>query len=219
MTKRKITMITNVNFVKVANLCEPNALFDFGGACTDYLCHLSGAGWFAENVISSDGLYEIFNVIFGVPFFQGSHELWLFIGNDCWQPDTKIVRHRKLWGYMRGQGIGFAGSCESAIQKIVESDCGVKFFGALKVGCLKPNEIFEIINNWECAYMAFLPIGVDVSNLLDSGWEGNLREDCKFVRDIVDLNGVLLKKVGWFDDAEIGVLAISSAENINAFRS
>lgn len=27
------------------------------------------------------------------------YDLWLFIGSSAWQPDTRIVRHRKLWGH------------------------------------------------------------------------------------------------------------------------
>lgn len=68
--------------------------------------------------------------------------------------------------------------------------------------------ILNAVLNERCSCLVALPdIYLEV-NVLGAGWTGNAAEDSNFLYGVFEKEGVLVKKVGEFDDPHKGFLAM-----------
>ncbi|WP_335945380.1 hypothetical protein [Pseudomonas sp. G166] len=141
------------------------------------------------------------------------YDLWLFIGSSAWQPDTRIVRHRKLWGALKSRGYEIVGGSNSQ-EYIVEEEGKIKFFGALRLSKMSIGTVANVLEAERCSYVIALPKGFNVQVALDKGWSGDVEEDLSFHYLLSEKQGLLFKKVGEFDDGERGFITVGSSELI-----
>ncbi|KAE9644002.1 hypothetical protein [Pseudomonas sp. PB106] len=133
--------------------------------------------------------------------------LYAFIGNSTWQPDTRVVRYRGLWGGLKSRGVNLIGGTQ-AKEVVVECDGKLKFFGMLCVSGVADRLILNAVLNERCSYLVALPKNHLEEITLGTGWTGNTVEDSRFLYDVFEKEGLLVKKVGEFDDPHKGFLAM-----------
>lgn len=143
-------------------------------------------------------------------------ELWLLAGTRAWQPDTRVVRHYKLWGALRARGFKVPSDLQSGEEVMIHSEGKLKFFGATNLSELAPENAAQFLLKEQCAYIVALPRGLPLHTLLELGWAGELPVDCAIISHVVEANALLLKRIGEFDDLERGLVAIGAPPVVNA---
>ncbi len=137
---------------------------------------------------------------------------WLFVGHRSWQPDNRIVRHRKLWTAITSKGINIPDG-ERVSEVIVSSENGIKFFGLIKCASIASPSVASILRTgWE-TQLIFAEESVAMSAskfLLLNGWDhiGNAPPD-KIVDLICENDIFAYLPLGWFDDRESGCAVIA----------
>lgn len=139
------------------------------------------------------------------------YDFWLILGNSAWQPDTRIVRYRKLWGALKFRGGEVLGGSDSQ-ESIVESNERLKFFGALRLSELSITTVVDVIVDERCSYIVATPKIFELKRIIDVGWSGSVVEDFSLCCYVCEGSGLLFKQVGEFDDNERGFLSIGSPE-------
>lgn len=139
------------------------------------------------------------------------YDVWLLLGNSAWQPDTRIVRYRKLWGALKFRGDEISGGSGSQ-ESVVEAYGKLKFFGALRFSELSIASLIDVIVEEPCLYIAATPKAFEFKCILDVGWSGSVAEDFSLCCQVCEENGLLFKQVGEFDDHEWGFISIGSPE-------
>lgn len=98
----------------------------------------------------------------------------------------------------------------------MESDAGLKFFGAMEMteNAMEAGLVQAAMSE-RCAYIALLPKDADPAELAKVGWIGDLPHRDLALR-VAELDGLVLKRVGAFDDLEKGIVAIGREDLISA---
>jgi len=163
-----------------------------------------------------EALLPVFRFIYAVIGRKiPDYSLWLFIGNSAWQPDTRIVRYRKLWGALAARGINVS-HIFSKQEVMCESNGKLKFFGAVQLSELSVQSVVQLLLEERCAYLAALPSSIGPEDILNLGWSGELVEDSKVIECLVKRNGLLIKRTGEFDDEERGAIIIGIPELVRS---
>ena len=212
-------MTTNIRVEAAENLFTKNDVMNFNQAATTLTNAVAGASWVADG-----SSYETFLLVFNhvltlVKSRLPGNELWLLIGSQVWQPDTRVVRYYKLWGGLRRRGFKIPDNKQSIEEVMIESQGRLKFFGAAKLFEFAVEEIAQILFKEHCAYLVAWPSGLPLRTLLELGWSGDAWADLEFVNRSAESDALLLKKIGEFDDPERGLLAIGRQPVVDALFS
>jgi hypothetical protein len=211
-------MITNIRLVSAADLSVSNEVMNFNRREL-HGSTLAGAAWIIDGATPRDALLSTLKLAYNsISKKLPDHVIWLLIGSSAWEPDTRIVRYRKLSGALAGRGIKI--SHASDWQEIMLESAGkIKFFGAMRLSELSVNSVVHTLLEEHCTYLVALPYDRPPQGVLEIGWSGNLAEDYDTVIYVSTLGGLLLKSVGEFDDNERGVVAIGQPGLVTALLS
>jgi hypothetical protein len=101
-------------------------------------------------------------------------------------------------------------------EAVVGSDAGLKFFGAMEMteDATEPSLVQAAMSE-RCAYIALLPKDVDPIEFANVGWIGDLPLDHDLAMRIADSEGLVLKRVGAFDDLDMGIVVIGKKSLIS----
>lgn len=205
-------MTTKIRIVSVPDLFTDNELINLGRMHLPEGNSLAGACWCVEGLSAYEALLFVLRVLYrliGKTF--PSYKVWLFIGNSTWQPDTRIVRFRKLWGALAARGIDIPHA--SGTQELMcELKGKLKFFGATQLSEFSVGSVAKALVEERCAYVVALPSCIGPEEILDIGWSGELAEDSKVIASLIEKDGLLIKRFGEFDDVEKGVLGVGRPE-------
>ncbi|NWB51286.1 hypothetical protein [Pseudomonas gingeri] len=218
MMRQKNTMVTDFKTLRTLDVFVGNEVVNLKREQGGMGLELSAVNWFIEDG-SRDVLLNILSFIFDL--FERKmpeYELWLFSGHSAWQPDTRVVRYRRLWGSLKARGLEVSGGQRSK-DYIVERNGGVKFFGALRLPDLSVENILKLMIEERCSYVVVLPSNFDVETIVREGWSGRVIEDVSFFRRVSDCGGLIVKYFGEFDDRERGFLSIGRLELVQALWS
>jgi len=171
---------------------------------------LGAIEWAVERGVRVD----VFPMLFGAVLDDvgrrfGGHEVWLITGHSAWQPDTKVVRHRKLFNSLKMLGIGLEETCDR-FEFLIERDGKLKYFGAARLAPESVVAAGRTMTPRSCSYILVQPKGIGLGHLPAAGWTGQWNEDNGLVSAVANRNGLLFQRVGFFDDPEVGVVAVSS---------
>lgn len=142
-----------------------------------------------------------------------SHDFWLFVTNSSWQTDTRIVRHRRLWGSLKFRGFELKG-CDLEQELLVIRDGEIKFFCATRLSKISLSDVAKLILEERCSYILAVPDGFDVNCALRIGWSGVMQDDLKYMEYVALSGGIILKALGEFDDPDSGFLCFGNPINI-----
>lgn len=214
MMKSEIIMTTDIKVTSAPDLLVNNEVFNIRCAGKRGGGELSVASFLTAGA-SSDSVSSVLSYLYDLIEKKfPDYDLWFFLGSSAWQPDTRIVRHRKLWGALKFRGYEVVGGSNSQ-EYIVEAEGKIKFFGALRLSKLSIETVASVLETERCSYVAALPKGFDVRVALDRGWSGDVEEDLSFHYLLSEKQGLLFKKVGEFDDGERGFISVGLSEQIS----
>lgn len=175
---------------------------------------LSAASYLIAKKEAHESLVTVLGFLFKLLSERFSqYNIWLFIGNSASQPDTRIVRYRKMWGALKHRGLEILGASDLQ-ETIVSVNGGIKFFGALRLSELSIETVINVLLDERCSYIAALPEGFDFQCALNRGWSGEISEDLDYFYCLCKKHGLLLKRIGEFDDCERGFVSIALPELI-----
>ncbi|RON99330.1 hypothetical protein BK674_17985 [Pseudomonas moraviensis] len=205
-TKREIIMITEIKILRENDLSVPNQILNLNGDDGNCRLKLSTAKF-----IASAKPYEALRAVFDfihqrVVKNMPGYAAWLLLSNSAWQPDTRIVKYLGLWGGLKSQGIEVPQG--HSIMHTIERDGKLKFFGGVRVSDLSDGTILEAFLSERCSYVAIVPMDLDMKQALFNGWSGKLWEDLMLCEYVAEGNGLLMARVGEFDDLYNGVVGV-----------
>ncbi len=137
--------------------------------------------------------------------------LWCVVGDSAWQPDTKIMRYKKLFKRLKARGAEFNHS-SLLIEDKVELNGKLKFFGAAQLSWLSIESAVNVMAEETCSYIIVIPEKLGIKELISKGWNDCEVIDLDLLGKVVENNGLLLKAIGHFDDPEAGFLGLGSPD-------
>jgi hypothetical protein len=205
-------MTIDIRVVSVPDIFVDNEVINLGRVRQQEGSVLAGASWSVVGVPAHDALLSTLRFVYGL-IGEKLHNyiVWLFIGNSAWQPDTRIVRYRKLWGALAARGMEISNTFDKQ-EVMCESDGKLKFFGVAQLSELSIRSAAKVIFEERCTYLVALPSSTGPGDFLGIGWSGDLVEDSKFINGLAEYDGLLIKRFGEFDDEERGLVAIGRPE-------
>ena len=209
-TKREIIMITEIKISRENDLSDPDQTINLNG---ENRCRLKlSAASFVASAKPHDSLRAIFDFIHErVVENMPGYAAWLLLGNSAWQPGTRIVKYLGLWGGFKSRGIEVPQGSHSIVHTM-ERDGKLKFFGGIRLSDLLDGTILEAFLAERCSYVAIVPIDLDMEEALLIGWSGKISEDLMLFEYVAEGNGLLMAKIGEFDDLDRGVVAVGKRQ-------
>ncbi|MCL1092085.1 hypothetical protein L2744_21295 [Shewanella profunda] len=201
-------MITDIQMVSAPDLSVANSVMNFRDVTFPVGLSLAGTCWSIIGSPPAESLKTVLRFVAKkVKHQMPDVSMWLLIGHSAWQPDTRIVRYHKLWGSLKARGVDIPlGECPQEF--LLESDGRLKYFGALRLSEVSIESVAQLLLREHCAYLALVPNHTELAQVLKYGWSGDLFEDFSLLSCISKAHGLLLKKIGEFDDKEWGILAM-----------
>lgn len=203
-------MITEIKISRENDLSDPDQTINLNG---ENRCRLKlSAASFVASAKPHDSLRAIFDFIHErVVKNMPGYAAWLLLGNSAWQPGTRIVKYLGLWGGFKSRGIEVRQGSHSIVHTM-ERDGKLKFFGGIRLSDLSDGTILQAFLAERCSYVAIVPIDVDMEEALFIGWSGKLSEDLMLFEYVAEGNGLLMAKIGEFDDLDRGVVAVGKRQ-------
>jgi hypothetical protein len=206
-TKLEIIMTIEIQILSTPDISVDNEVINLHRTHTSAGGVLSAASFLVAGS-SRDSLVFVLDFICEIITKKiPEYEVWLFLGNSAWQPDTRIVRYRKLWEALKSRGLEILGGSRSQ-EIVVEADGKLKFFGALRLSEQSVGTVVNALLDERCSYIAALPKEFDIQSALEVGWSGGVTGDSDFLYHVCESEGLLFKRVGEFDDCDKGFVSI-----------
>ena len=210
-------MTTDIKTAIAQDLFVKNEVMNFDRVASLAAKPLAGKGWQAVGSSPHEALLLVLRLVLTLMKEKLPHlELWLIAGTSAWQPNTRVVRYYKLWAALKARGLDIPTDSPSMDEVLVESDRGLKFFGAIKLSEFAQDSIAQALLEEHCTYLAAMPGHVSPSALLKIGWSGELSGDATLIDFLAEADGLLLKQTGEFEAHERGVVAIGRPSLVNA---
>ena len=203
-------MITEIKISRENDLSDPDQTINLNG---ENRCRLKlSAASFVASAKPHDSLRAIFDFIHErVVENMPGYAAWLLLGNSAWQPGSRIVKYLGLWGGFKSRGIEVPQGSHSIVHTM-ERDGKLKFFGGIRLSDLSDGTILQAFLAERCSYVAIVPIDLDMEEALLIGWSGKISEDLMLFEYVAEGNGLLMAKIGEFDDLDRGVVAVGKRQ-------
>lgn len=207
-------MTTDIRVVSALDLFVDNEVMNLGRRHLPKGNTLAGVCWYVVDISACEALLSVLRFVYGMIGKKiPGYRMWLLVGNSAWQPDTRIVRYRKLWGALAARGIEI--SHASGMQEVMcESQGKLKFFGAAQLSELSVGSVAKVLLEERCTYVVVLPSSIGPEDILSIGWSGELAEDSEVIASLIKCDGLLIKRFGEFDDEERGLVSVGQPELI-----
>ena len=135
---------------------------------------------------------------------KNKFNLYLVLGDDCFNDNTRISQYYKLWKLLKKQHLEVRNSIYSDEIMITKND-KVKFFGGIQVlGRESVSDIVSILLAKQTAHLLLLPEGLKVTTFLQSGFSQIIAENSEYIENVVGSGGIVLFREGYFDDRNTG---------------
>lgn len=178
-------------------------------AFPDNLC-LGAAEWTMDKTRSSEPFAEVLDfVLKRVRQRLNNYDCWLIIGDSVWLDDTRIVRYKKLFNSLKAQGMDFDAAPER-VESFVEKDGKLKFFGAVRLNASVTPVVPLTTTPGSCTYIVARPANSEWQFPLSLGWTGDRNQDGRLITMVAGNGGIVFQRVGYFDDPQVGLVALAS---------
>ena len=135
---------------------------------------------------------------------KNKFNLYLVLGDDCFNDNTRISQYYKLWKLLKKQHLEVRNSIYSDEIMITKND-KVKFFGGIQIlGRESVTDIVSILIAKQTAHLLLLPEGLKVTTFLQSGFSKIIAENSEYIENVVGSGGIVLFREGYFDDRNTG---------------
>ena len=137
---------------------------------------------------------------------KNKFNLYLVLGDDCFNDDTRISQYYKLWKLLKKQHLEVRNANYSDEIMITKND-KVKFFGGIQVlGRESVSDIVSILLAKQTAHLLLLPEELKVTIFLQSGFSKIIAENSEYIENVVGSGGIVLFREGYFDDRNTGFI-------------
>ena len=137
---------------------------------------------------------------------KNKFNLYLVLGDDCFNDDTRISQYYKLWKLLKKQHLEVRNANYSDEIMITKND-KVKFFGGIQVlGRESVTDIVSILLAKQTAHLLLLPEELKVTTFLQSGFSKIIAENSEYIENVVGSGGIVLFREGYFDDRNTGFI-------------
>lgn len=137
---------------------------------------------------------------------KNKFNLYLVLGDDCFNDDTRISQYYKLWKLLKKQHMEVRNANYSDEIMITKND-KVKFFGGIQVlGRESVSDIVSILLAKQTAHLLLLPEELKVTTFLQSGFSKIIVENSEYIENVVGSGGIVLFREGYFDDRNTGFI-------------
>ena len=137
---------------------------------------------------------------------KNKFNLYLVLGDDCFNDDTRISQYYKLWNLLKKQHLEVRNANYSDEIMITKND-KVKFFGGIQVlGRESVSDIVSILLAKQTAHLLLLPEELKVTTFLQSGFSKIIVENSEYIENVVGSGGIVLFREGYFDDRNTGFI-------------
>jgi hypothetical protein len=204
-------MTTEINVGVAENAFTKNDLIKLERSAYEKTIALSAIDWIAKRVPHDATFLEILRFVYcSIRERMSGYYLWLLLGNALWQDDTRIIRYRKIFNSLKAQGLDFEAFQDR--REFMVEQCGkLKFFGAVRLEEDALVLVPETMQPGSCTYLLALPdIAPNLSE--SSGWSGRLNDDFELIQSNVKNDGIIFQRVGYFDDSEVGLVALGKPD-------
>ena len=135
---------------------------------------------------------------------KNKFNLYLVLGDDCFNDNTRISQYYKLWKLLKKQHLEVRNAIYSDEIMITKND-KVKFFGGIQVLDRESvSDIVSILLSKQTAHLLLLPEGLKVTTFLQSGFSKIIAENSEYIENVVGSGGIVLFREGYFDDRNTG---------------
>ena len=135
---------------------------------------------------------------------KNKFNLYLVLGDDCFNDNTRISQYYKLWKLLKKQHLEVRNAIYSDEIMITKND-KVKFFGGIQVLDRESvPDIVSILIAKQTAHLLLLPEGLKVTTFLQSGFSKIIAENSEYIENVVGSGGIVLFREGYFDDRNTG---------------
>ena len=137
---------------------------------------------------------------------KNKFNLYLVLGDDCFNDNTRISQYYKLWKLLKKQHLEVRNAIYSDEIMITKND-KVKFFGGIQVLDRESvPDIVSILIAKQTAHLLLLPEGLKVTTFLQSGFSKIIAENSEYIENVVSSGGIVLFREGYFDDRNTGFI-------------
>lgn len=137
---------------------------------------------------------------------KNKFNLYLVLGDDCFNDNTRISQYYKLWKLLKKQHLEVRNAIYSDEIMITKND-KVKFFGGIQVlGRESVPDTVSILLAKQTAHLLLLPEGLEVTTFLQSGFSKIIAENSEYIENVVGSGGIVLFREGYFDDRNTGFI-------------
>ena len=137
---------------------------------------------------------------------KNKFNLYLVLGDDCFNDNTRISQYYKLWKLLKKQHLEVRNSIYSDEIMITKND-KVKFLGGIQIlGRESVPDIVSILIAKQTAHLLLLPEGLKVTTFLQSGFSKIIAENSEYIENVVGSGGIVLFREGYFDDRNTGFI-------------
>ena len=137
---------------------------------------------------------------------KNKFNLYLVLGDDCFNDNTRISQYYKLWKLLKKQDLEVRNANYSD-EIMIKKNNKVKFFGGIQVlGRESVSDIVSILLAKQTAHLLLLPEGIKVTTFLQSGFSKIIAENSEYIENVVGSGGIVLFREGYFDDRNTGFI-------------
>lgn len=214
-----ITMTIDIKTASCDDVSIENDVINLGGEGFSKNHDLAGANWIASASSPEEALSSVLQFVREAVFRSlPNYDLWALIGNSAWQPDTRVIRYKKLWRMLMEQGFDFS-TLQPLPEILVERDGKLKFFGVFQFQNVSICSVAKMLLSEYCTYMVAIPSGLKIQDFLQTDWLMNVEDHGYFLSAVGNAGGVPIKVIGEFDDREHGLVAIGEVGLIRSLVS
>ena len=135
---------------------------------------------------------------------KNKFNLYLVLGDDCFNDNTRIIQYYKLWKLLKKQDLEVRNANYSD-EIMIKKNNKVKFFGGIQVlGRESVTDIVSILLAKQTAHLLLLPEELKVTIFLQSGFSKIIAENSEYIENVVGSGGIVLFREGYFDDRNTG---------------
>ena len=137
---------------------------------------------------------------------KNKFNLYLVLGDDCFNDNTRISQYYKLWKLLKKQHLEVRNSIYSD-EIMITKNHKVKFFGGIQIlGRESVPDIVSILLAKQTAHLLLLPEGLKVTTFLQLGFSNIIAENSEYIENMVGSGGIVLFREGYFDDRNTGFI-------------
>lgn len=207
-------MTTSVEVLRAGNIFEENAVLRVGALPDMSEVVLSAVTWsLTESPVQDAHVVGVEQAMEAIAGQSTAYKAYLLAAHSVPQPDTRIVRYRKLWSSLSARGLDVPG--EDLCEFVLEVEGGLRGFGLRRLANDEIAKAVTVIEHERASFLMIAPRQSEglLKKLTEKGWPDIEQKPLpEILVTVVETKAILLLLSGSFDDRTAGAIAIALPE-------